>query len=183
MKKIVVLICVAIALCLSTHLSAQGPWQTKTTDLKEFIDRGIKEGSIRTVTGEDIKREMRESKQKGRIFQACVFGVLAIVSLFTFYDMFRKRQLIMENISVVWNNPSARPFAICTIAGVLLCIFGLVQVDADPTFAEFGRALGGADDAELYFRRAISNPVLIIGLVALVVGIFGIFVNSGNKEE
>jgi len=86
-----------------------------------------------------------------------------------------------------WNNPSARPFWIAVAAGILLCIGGLAQVfNADPTFAEFGRALGGANDADLYFRRAITNPFLLIGLVALVVGWIGIVsnpTNSGNNGE
>ena len=150
----------------------------------------------------NIMRQTKEQAQSAHnqlqymFFGFALLYAVALVGLivkrYRSYDKIKENDAkfkaqLEKNVAAMktsWNNPSARPFAICIIAGVLLCIFGLVQVfNADPTFAEFGRHLGGADDAELYFRRAISNPVLIIGLVALVVGIFGIFVNSGNKEE
>jgi hypothetical protein len=83
------------------------------------------------------------------------------------------------------NNPFVPPFLICIVAGVLLCIGGLIQVFAvQPTLGDV-MSFRTMDESEIYFRKMLTSPVLLIGLVTLIVGIFGIlfYANSGNKGE
>jgi hypothetical protein len=74
-------------------------------------------------------------------------------------------------------------FLICTAVGALLCIGGFVQVfHAEPTLGEVAIAFEmdskGKSEKEIYnylsFRRVITSPIILIGFIALIVGVVGL---------
>ena len=58
--------------------------------------------------------------------------------------------------------------------GVVLCVIGFVRVFfVEASLGEaFAVGFGGRSVGEIYFQRAISEPFLIIGVIAIIIGAY-----------